>query len=87
MTPRQAREYQATGALPEPRSAERAAQCVRAARAKWGDGWAHLSPEQRAGAVPLQVAALLVGQDEESAPPAVRRLQHIAERAIAQVTP
>jgi hypothetical protein len=55
------------------------------AKAKWGDGWRFLSREQREGAVALQIVALLVGQDEESASPGVRRLQRIAESAMGLV--
>jgi hypothetical protein len=63
----------------------RAKNAVQAAKAKWGNGWAHLSEEQRKGAVALEVLAVIVGQDEESAPPQVRRLQQVAELALSAV--
>lgn len=67
-------------------SEQKARAAVKAAKAKWGHGWALLSEEQRAGAVALQIVALLMVQDEESAPPALRRLQEVAGKALADVT-
>jgi len=68
-------------------AAARARECVKRARDKWGNGWTLLSSEQREGAVALQVLALLLGQDEETAKPQVRRLQLIAEMALDGASP
>lgn len=85
MTPKQAREYQQTGKMPWNDTDRRARDLVKAARSKYGAGWAHLSDEQRRGAVALEVVAALVMQDEESASPAVLRLQALANAAMAAV--
>ncbi len=62
---------------------ERVRHLVAAARRKYGAGWAHLSDEQRRGAIALEVVAALLAQDEASAPPALVRLQALAEGALA----
>jgi hypothetical protein len=67
----------------EQRNAEtKARRAIAEAKKKWGDGWTLLSTEQREGAVALRLCAMLTGQDEETAPPALRRLQMVFELAL-----
>jgi hypothetical protein len=60
----------------------RARELVKMAKAVWGSGWDSLSDRQQRGAICEQVVLAMLGQDEETAPPALRRLQQIADRAL-----
>ena len=61
---------------------EKADEAIKEAEAQWGKGWEHLSPELRAGAVCMRIVALVLGQNKETASPAVRELQAICVAAM-----
>lgn len=66
---------------------KQAAEALARAKSKWGTGWAHLSAEQRQGAVALEVLAMLVTQDEDSAPPQLRRFMELADASLRLAAP
>ena len=71
--------------LKDKRDQERVRNALKRAKAHWGTGWMYLSTMQRQGAVALEIIYILNAQDEESAPPALVRLQNVAIEALGAV--
>lgn len=59
-----------------------AAEAVKKAKAHWGGGWANLSEDMRQAYIARQVLAVIVGQDEDTMPPMMKRMVEMADLAL-----
>lgn len=63
----------------------RAKECIRAAKSHWGHAWTNLTDDMRDAFVSRELLKLVVGQDEDSASPAIKRVQEVAAAAFAEL--
>lgn len=65
-------------------SEKQAAEAIKKAKAHWGvAGWNNLSDDMRQAYICREIVAVLVGQDEDSASPAMLRMMKFAELALS----
>ena len=61
-----------------------AAEAINRAKAHWGAGWANISEDMRQAYVAREVLKVIMGQDEDSMPPMMKRIVEIADIALAK---
>lgn len=64
-------------------SEKQAADAIKRAKAHWGGGWANLSEDMKEAYIAREVVRVLVGQDEDTASQAMKRMIEFADLALA----